>query len=122
MNKQYKNRMSGAELLETKRQLSQDALVINLGIQHDGALYALDSWTQRRLKNAYPDAAPLRSLFLGHDKVAEFEKLNPPRWEQMVLMLTGLNIEQIAALGGARIWSHDEERVIWEWKPEVVRS
>ena len=122
MNKQKTKHMNAAERLENMRRLSRDALLIGLGIQHDGAVYMMNPLSKLRMQERYPDAAPLNSMMLGHTKAADFEKLNPSRWEPMVLMLTGLTPEQIADLGGVRIYDTEDGGVVWEWKPKVVRS
>jgi hypothetical protein len=120
MNEQYKKRSRVAPVFEHRRKLAQDAVLIVFGIQNDGTVYAIDLYSEDRIKECYPDAKPLRSLFLGHYKETEFETLNRPRWEQMVFMLTGLSAEQIAALGGVRLLDQEDHRVVWEWKPKVV--
>jgi hypothetical protein len=122
MSKQKKKRMGAAEHLELQRRLTRDALLIEFGIQNDGAVYMIHPLSEFRIKERYPDAVSLRSLMLGHRKEEEFEKLNYPRREQLVLMLTGLTPEQIAELGGVRIFNQENECIDWEWKPEVVRS
>lgn len=38
------------------------------------------------------------------DTVSDFEKLHGPLWKQIVSMLTGLSWEQIAGLGGIKIY------------------
>jgi hypothetical protein len=94
-----------------------DPLVIIVGIQHDGAAYQLLPPSQRRIEEAYPKLELLRSVFLGHDKEADFERLQPPRWEQMATLLTGLNAKQLMRLGGVRIYSPERDQVLWEWLP-----
>ena len=122
MNKQKKNHMNAAERLDNVRRLSRDALLIGLGIQHDGAVYSIHPLGMLRMKERYPDVVPLEDIMLGHTRAADFEKLNPLRWEPMVLMLTGLTPEQLADLGGVRIYNTEDGGVVWEWKPEIVRS
>ena len=122
MNKQKTKHMNAAERLENVRRLSRDALLIGLGIQHDGAVYSIHPLGRLRMQERYPDVVPLDCVMLGHTRAADFEKLNPPRWEPMVLMLTGLTPEQLAHLGGVRIYDTEDGGVVWEWKPKVVRS
>jgi hypothetical protein len=122
MNEQKKKHMNANELRDALRRMSRDALLICIAIQHDGAVYDLDSQSEFRIKERYPDATPLESIMLGHRREADFERLNRPRWEPMVLLLTGLTPEQIADLGGVRIYDIEQEQVVWQWKPEVVRS
>jgi hypothetical protein len=107
---------------ENLNKLEQDALLITVGIQQDGATYGLEAPSKRRIREAYPQLDLLRAVFLGHYKDSDFDRLHPPRWKEMALLLTGLSEDQIAQMGGVRLYSPEREEVLWEWKPAAVTS
>ena len=57
-------------LRENMVKLAEDALLITVGIQNDGATYQLSPTTRRRVEENFPGLQLLRSVFLGHRKVA----------------------------------------------------
>jgi hypothetical protein len=102
------------------KQLAQDCLLVTVGIQHDGAAYELDSFTRQRLRQQFPNQTRLPDVFLGHHHASDFPRLHAPHWETVVRLLTGFSDEQIAELGGARLYSPEEDKVLWEWKPQLL--
>jgi hypothetical protein len=102
------------------KQLAQDTLLVVVGIQHDGAAYQLDALTRHRLQEQRPSSTRLRSVFLGHQRAAEFPQLHAPHWETVVRLLTDFSDEQIAEMGGARLYSPETDKVLWEWKPQIL--
>jgi hypothetical protein len=107
---------------ENMRKLAEDAVLITVGIQQDGATYALSPTTEQRIREAYPKLHRLPAVFLGYHKDSDFDWLHPPRWKEMALLLTGLSEDQIAQLGGVRLYSPEREEVLWEWKPAVATA
>jgi hypothetical protein len=75
-------------------------LLVILGIQNDGAVYALYPLSKDRIWEHHPGLELPRSIFLGHYKEKDFERLNRPRWERMMVLLTGLEPEELMRLGG----------------------
>lgn len=112
--------MSTASMQETLNRLRRTGLLIRLGIQHDGGVYRLDTLSLKRIKAAFPDVEPLPMIMLGHRRATEFDRLHPRRWEEMARLLTGLTPDQIARLGGVRIFDTDNDRVAWEWLTDTV--
>jgi hypothetical protein len=102
--------------------LAAKGLLILLGIQHDGGVYGLDFRSRERIKEAFPDVEPLPMVMLGHRRDTEFDRLHPRRWEVMVPLLTGLTKDQIARLGGVRIYDTDNERLVWEWLTTPIKE
>jgi hypothetical protein len=105
---------------EKLKRLADGVLLIAVGIQQDGAVYGLDAFTRVRLDPIIPRERRLRSVVLGHHRAAEIDTLDPPHWPTVVRLLTGLTDEQIAEMGGARIYSIQRDQVLWEWMPEVL--
>jgi hypothetical protein len=97
-----------------------DGLLIGVGIQHDGATYQLDPIAKQRLEDVPPRTPRPRSVFLGHERASEFETIHPPQWPRIVEMLTGLTLEQLKPFAPIRIVSPQQERIVWEWQPDVV--
>ena len=97
-------------------------LLINVGLQGDGATYSLDSTAKQRLEGIPSNAPRPRSVFIGHQRDSEFETLHAPQWPRIVEMLTGLTLEQFKPFAPIRIYSSDQERIVWEWPPNEVTS
>jgi hypothetical protein len=98
-----------------------EAIYIRVGWQGDGGVYRLDPLSEDRLREAYPDALVIEDgLLLGYDKKRDYNRYHRPYWEQIAKMLTALNEEQIANLGGIRIYDTTTDKEIWSWKPKAV--
>jgi hypothetical protein len=97
-------------------------LLIIVGVQHDGAAYQLHPQSQRRVEKAYPGRELLRSVFLGHHRESDFPRLQAPHWQQVAALLTGLSEDEIMRLGGVRVYSPEQERVVWEWAPAATAT
>jgi hypothetical protein len=99
-----------------------DAIQINVWVTYYGVNYTLHLRSRRRIEDRFPEARPLPSILLGHDKREEFPKRHESYWEQMALMLTGLTATQIAELGGICIYNPDTEKVVWRWQSALKRT
>ena len=95
-------------------------LEIAVGWQQDGGVYELQPWDEDRIREAFPDAVIIPGMLVGYDETEDFERFHRRYWQQIALMLTGLTPEQIARLGGIRIWDPTAKKVLWEWHPEQV--
>ena len=107
-------------MIERIRELSRDGLLVLVGIQPDGGVYQLYPTSRLRVEEAFPRAKMFRSLVLHHRRDSDFEDWHGPVWERVVELLTGLTLDQIAQLGGVRIYDPEGDRVLWEWKPTPV--
>ena len=99
---------------------ADDVLTIEVGWQGDGGVYLLGLRSQERIREAFPDARIISDMLIAYDKKRDYERYHRPYWEQIARMLTGLTDEQIARLGGIRIYEVYPNKVIWEWKPTPV--
>jgi hypothetical protein len=107
-------------MADKMKKLAQDALLVVVGIQHDGGVYQLDPLSERRIEEAFPGANILPVVVLGHRNESEFERTHRRHWEDVAKLLTGLTPEQITQLGGVRIYDPEGNRVVWQWKPPPV--
>lgn len=100
---------------------SREPLRIVVGWQGDGGVYRLDLASERRIREAYPDALVISDgMLLGYDKKRDYNRYHRPYWEQIARMLTGLNDEQIANLGGVKMYDTIARKEIWSWMPRAV--
>ena len=100
---------------------SQKAIYIVVGWQGDGGVYRLFPSSKERILEHFPDAlVNSDGMLVGYDKYRDYERYHRPYWKEMAKMLTGLSEEQIASLGGVRIYQPVVEKQIWEWLPETV--
>jgi hypothetical protein len=97
-------------------------LEIAVGWQGNGGTYQLQPWDERRVREAFPEAVLIPSIFIEYDPEEGYERYHPPYWKQFALMLTGLTPEQIARLGGIRLWDAAAHKVLWEWHPDRVTT
>jgi hypothetical protein len=107
-------------MADRMKKLAEDALLIVVGLQHDGGVYQLDPLSERRIEEAFPGANVLPVVVLGYRTEADFERTHRPHWEQVAKVLTGLTPEQIARLGGVRVYDPERNRVVWEWRPGAL--
>jgi hypothetical protein len=97
-------------------------LSISIGFESDGCVYALDSTSRQRIAEAYPGIPRLPAVLFGFANREEFEKLHGPLWPLVGELLTGVKRDQIAELGGLRIYSPRYDKVFWEWLPELATA
>jgi hypothetical protein len=109
-------------MAKARRKNRTGPLEIAVGWQGNGGVYQLQPWDERRVREAFPEAAIIPTMLVGYDKTEDFERFHRPYWQQIALMLTGLTPEQIAGLGGIRLWDAAAHKVLWEWHPEQVTA
>ncbi len=95
-------------------------LEIAVGWQGNGGVYMLQPWDKQRVQETYPEAVIIPAMMVGYDRTEDFTRFHRPHWQQITLMLTGLTPEQIARLGGVRLWDPEAKKVLWEWHPDAV--
>jgi hypothetical protein len=99
-----------------------EAVFLEVGRQGDGAVYGIDAFSQDRIRENYPDAQMLPDVVLGLHRDADCDRLHRRYWPQVAMMLTGLTAEELAALGGVRLWDPEAGKIIWEWQPTAATS
>jgi hypothetical protein len=114
--------MRTATGLEALKELSASGLLITVGNQGDGGVYGLYPTSRLRIEESFPETKQLRSVKLGQYRASDFDSLQPPRWEAVIPLLTGLSREQIVQLGGVTMYDTDNDRVLFQWPPEAFKG
>jgi hypothetical protein len=108
---------------ETEKHLRDSGgLLIDVGLQGDGAVYGLDWSAEDRLAGVPPTTPRPTDVFIGHERDSDFEKVHSPLWPKVVEMLTGMTVEQLKPFAPIRIISPQQERIVWEWWPDEYAS
>lgn len=91
-------------------------IVVDVGKQSNGATFRLNHRTKSMLTSCIPGwSPPSDSLFVAADRQWDYERMHGPMWAQIVMLLTGLNEEQVRDLGGFRFVSPaDDDEVVYE--------
>jgi hypothetical protein len=104
------------------RLVENGPLKIAIGFESDGCVYELDSSSEDRVAEAYPNVPRLPAVLFGFSNRAEFQTLHGPLWPVVGELLTGLTRDQIAELGGLRIYDPVKRTLVWEWRPELAKA
>jgi hypothetical protein len=88
-----------------------EAIVIEVGRQRTGATFMLSLQTRAMLPSS---AFRPKSVFVSYDTQEAFENLHSPMWDQIAMLLTGLDEEQIRDLGGFRVVSAPDREVLFD--------
>jgi hypothetical protein len=79
-----------------------DPIVIYRSVNRDGETFALEPRSQKRIRDAFREAARLRSrLFLAHETRADHEHVLGSIVSQVIVLLTGISEERLRAEVGA---------------------
>jgi len=91
-------------------------ITIDVGKQMNGAAFRLSPESSRMLASQISGWSPASdSIFIWSDKQWDFERMRGPMWTQVVMLLTGLNEDQIRELGGFKFISPaDDHQVVYE--------
>lgn len=77
-----------------------EPLIIHRSVDRDGATYALDLRTRRRLKEHFGDAAHLPPrIYIAHETAEDSRHIHASIRERLVQLLTGLPAGALAPLG-----------------------
>ena len=89
-------------------------LTIEVGYQGDGNAYRLNSASQLRVLERFPQAPLAESLFIGTFRPQDLARTDGSRWREIGKLLTGLTDEQIDQLGGLLILDPVHGRRLWQ--------
>ena len=80
-------------------------LDINVGRQQDGWTFALEPLTRKAIQIKFPGSCPHNSVFIGSQTRDDFQSTRGLQdlAEQVLLILTGLNREQLQAFKSFRV-------------------
>jgi len=88
-------------------------VVVNVGVQTDGVTYRLHPKSAQRLRAAFPGVTAALSVFVGHATHADFRSVHGPVWPQVLMILVGVSVDRLAALGRLVFWNTTTGEV-WE--------
>lgn len=90
-------------------------IIVDTGMQATGATFRLNYKTREMLASRIPDwSRPCDYVFIGYDFPGKVDRIRGSMWAQVVMLLTGLDEEQIRTLGGFRIVIPVDEEVVFE--------
>src|SRR5262249_14996685 len=92
-------------------------VLIYMGWDNNGCVYELHPRSEDMVKERFAPDRMLPLVFLGYEKEEDFERLHVPHLQLVGTLLTGLTLEQIAQLGGLRLYDPKAKKVMWEWLP-----
>jgi hypothetical protein len=75
-------------------------ITVDVGKQMDGATFRLSPKTRAFLSSRFKNLPPPSSVFVSYENASDFEHYHGPLWEHLVMILTGLDENQINELGG----------------------
>jgi len=78
-------------------------LTIEMTTQGNGWTFRLDPKSHALLTQRFDQIAIGSSIFVGTDTRRSYEEIHGPMWDQIALLLTGLSLDQIEALGGYQV-------------------
>ncbi len=86
---------------------------IAIGRQGDGCAYRLQPTSLDLIKQRFPQARMVPSVFLGTDRQIDVqEQFQDAMWDQVATLLTGLTRSQLDELGGYRIYDPANDRIL----------
>jgi len=77
---------------------------IHVGQQREGCTYALHPRSRARIEAAHPTAQIASQIFVGFENEGSLVERQGLVWDKVAALLTGLNAEQLQALGGVEIY------------------
>src|SRR5262245_34900671 len=105
-----------------RKKPANEPLEIDVGWQNNGGVYGLEPLSEAAIQEAFPEAIIHPMIMIGHDRSGDIDRFHRRHWPQLAQMLTGLTAEQIAQLGGVRLYDQEAEKTIWEWRPAPATS
>lgn len=99
-----------ADADQTFGPLGRVEIIINR--QGDGCTYSLTPSSWKLISKSFPGSKLTPSVFIATPTPFDLERDHGPIWEQVAKILTGLNAEQIAQVGGYRVIERRDRRVL----------
>lgn len=70
----------------------------------DGCVYGLDPYSGRLIRKRFPNTRLVHTISIRSEMKPDFRTAQGHLWDQVARMLTGLTDEQLAELGGYRLY------------------
>jgi len=89
-------------------------LIVDVSINDQGLAFSLDADSTKRVRDKHGGAWASSRVIVGYETKHEFERIHGDVIRHIIPVLTGLSLEQVAAMGGVRLrdMSIGQE---WEW-------
>ncbi len=97
-----------------------EPLIVHVGRDGNGATFAMDSASRRRLAEILPGVRVWPRLFLAHEHEGDFARLGEAVQAHVLTLLTGVSGERLASLGSVVFMDPVSEEEIATW-PRVRR-
>jgi len=89
-------------------------IVIYMTWQSLGNTFVLHPHSRTAIRRRFPKARQVSSISVEYLTRSDFEQTHGPIWDHIALVLTGLSSEQLAELGGYRIYDPATEQTVYE--------
>jgi hypothetical protein len=91
------------------------ARVVILMRRHSlGAELSLHPHSKTLIRRRFPEARPVSSISIEWSTKSDFEGEHGPIWDHIAVVLTGLSLEQLAALEGYQVYDLMAERAVYD--------
>jgi hypothetical protein len=95
-----------------------EPIFVWVGRDRNGATFALDPASQRRVLQAYPGARVWPRLSLGQQRDGDFAQLDEAVQARVLTLLMSLDEAKLATLGPILFMDPDTEAAIATWPPD----
>ena len=85
--------------------MNQTKIVVNMGSQRDGFIFGLRPRSRVWLEDHYSDRHRVSSVFIGLDKIQDFQQIHESILGLVLNLLTGLSLEELDEFGDVAIFS-----------------
>jgi hypothetical protein len=101
--------------LDDLTRISQGPLmpvIIHMTRQSLGCTFSLHPHSRSAIRRRFPQAHQASSLSIEYGTRTDFEQTCGPIWDHVAITLSGLSLEQLAELGGYRVFDLEAESVV----------
>lgn len=93
-----------------------EPIVVWVGRDSQAATFVLHPWTRRYLEREFPDAQRWPQVSIHRANARDFEELSDALQTHALALLTGLDVQQLVALGGeVRFTNPVNEQTLAVW-------
>jgi hypothetical protein len=89
-------------------------IVIHMHRESLGATFSLHPHSRTLILRRFPNARPVSGVSIEAGKLFDFEHAQGPVWDHVASVLTGLTSEQLAQIGGYRVFDLRGDKTIFD--------
>ncbi len=89
-------------------------IIVEVGKQMDGVTFRLSPQTRALLSPRFRSEQVPASIFVSYETKSDFEHFHGPLCEHVVMILTGLNEQQLTNFGGFRFVTPTDDKVLFD--------